>query len=117
MSATPASTRLPQHMIALRRANEIRLAQGRIKAGIAQGQLTLDAVVTYETDADRAALDRMTIFAVLTSARRVGPSRARTLLAALRIPEGKRVGALTDRQRSVLVERLRATIPAACTPA
>lgn len=88
----------PQHMVALRRANEIRLAGCVLKREIAAGDLT----AVEALDDPRAA--PLPIFDVFMAQRRWGRDRTLKLFARLVLPESKRVRDLTDRQRRVIVE-------------
>lgn len=93
----------PQHMRALERANEIRLARAALKRKVAAGKASAADVVEEvppETES-------MTIAELLTSQKRWGRIRGRKFLAPLAIGENKRLGSLTDRQRSMLADELR----------
>lgn len=125
-AAVPAP--LPQHMEALARANEVRLGQAKLKRRLADGRLHLDAVLVGTADLDdeeREAFDRMILTDFLCAAHRVGRTRVRTILARLAasttpatvIPERKRLGSLTVRQRHVLAAELRRSVPASCSGA
>jgi hypothetical protein len=96
-SATMASAP-PQHMQALRRANEVRLARAELKRRVGEGAITVDEVVL--TCPWEAA--SMTIAELLTSQRRWGTTRCGKFLAGIGMPETKTVGSMTDRQRSLL---------------
>jgi hypothetical protein len=98
MDAAPA----PQHMRALNRANEVRLARAELKKKIADGTLTVAAVL--EDQPWEAA--RMTVADLLMSQHRWGHTRCRRFLAALPMSETKTVVTLTDRQREQLIARL-----------
>jgi hypothetical protein len=119
---------LPQHMEALAKANEVRLCQAELKRRIAAGRLHLDAVLVGTADLDeleREAFDRMILTDFLCAAHRVGRTRVRTILARLAmatappvaIPERKRLGAMTVRQRHVLAAELRRSVPGSCSGA
>ena len=99
MSPTP-----PQHMKALGRANEVRLARARIKRGVSDGTVSV-ADVILERPWEAA---NMTLIELLLSQKRWGATKCSKFLAALELPESKTVGSLTDRQRKLLVSRLRA---------
>jgi hypothetical protein len=88
----------PQHMRALARANEVRLARAELKRGIAQGRLTVAQVVLecpWEAES-------MSIADLLMSQRRWGITRCRKLLQTLPMSENKSIGSMTDRQRHAL---------------
>lgn len=88
----------PQHMQALQRANEVRLARAALKRNIGQGTLAVaEIIVTCPWEAAS-----MTIAELLTSQRRWGTTRASKFLAGIGMPETKTVGSMTERQRNVL---------------
>jgi len=88
----------PQHMQALQRANEVRLARAELKRKVGDGAITVDEIIL--TCPWEAA--SMTIAELLTSQRRWGTARCRKFLAAIGMPETKTVGSMTERQRSLL---------------
>lgn len=92
----------PQHMRALARANEVRLARAELKRRIGQGQVTVADVVL---DAPWEA-ESMTVSDLLMSQRRWGTTRCRKLLQAVPMSENKTVGSMTERQRRALAELL-----------
>ncbi|MDQ3724173.1 MAG: hypothetical protein M3376_14175 [Actinomycetota bacterium] len=92
---TPAP---PQHMQALQRANEVRLARAELKRNIGAGTISI-AEVILACPWEAAS---MTIAELLTSQRRWGMSRAGKFLAGIGMPETKTVGSMTERQRSLL---------------
>src|SRR6266446_5303635 len=97
-----ASEAAPQHLIALRRANEVRLARAELKRRICSQELCAAQVVLecpWEADS-------MEISDILMSQRRWGRARCRRLLLSLGMPENKQLGTLTLRQRRALVELL-----------
>jgi hypothetical protein len=103
VSIAPAPTHAsvldaPQHMQALERANRVRLARAELKRSIARGEVEASSVVRecpWETES-------MTLAELLTSQRRWGRTRARKFLVAVALSENKRLGTLTERQRSLL---------------
>jgi hypothetical protein len=88
----------PQHMQALQRANEVRLARAELKRKVGEGAITVDEVIL--TCPWEAA--SMTIAELLTSQRRWGTTRCRKFLAGIGMPETKTVGSMTERQRTLL---------------
>ncbi len=92
----------PQHMQALQRANEIRLARALLKRRVSDGAATVQDIV--RTCPREAA--SMTIAELLTSQRRWGTTRCSKFLAGLGISETKTVGSMTERQRSLVVTLL-----------
>ena len=69
--ATTMAPAPPQHMQALQRANEVRLARAALKRRISDGAITVDEVIL--TSPWEAA--SMTIAELLTSQRRWGSTR------------------------------------------
>ena len=90
-----ASDAAPQHLLALQRANEVRLARAELKRRISSQELSAAQVVLecpWEADS-------MEISDILMSQRRWGRARCRRLLLSLGLPENKQLGTLTQRQR------------------
>src|SRR5215217_7788294 len=97
-----ASHEAPQHMRALERANNVRLARAELKRAVARGDRDAAEVVRecpWETES-------MTIAELLTSQRRWGRTRARKFLMPLSLNENKQLGSLTSRQRRMLANEL-----------
>jgi hypothetical protein len=88
----------PQHMQALQRANEIRLARAELKREVAKGTITVGEVILNRP----SEVASMTIAELLTSQRRWGTTRCSKFLADIGMPETKTVQSMTDRQRSLL---------------
>lgn len=93
----------PQHLQALQRANEVRLARADLKRRVADGELTVAEVIL---DPPREA-ESMMVADLLMSQRRWGRTRCRRFLAQAGLPETKTIGSLTDRQRRVIAEQIR----------
>jgi hypothetical protein len=102
MTATAAATLPPQHMRALARANEVRLARAELKRKVAD----------EETDAASVILEcpweahSMAVADLLTSQRRWGQTRCRRFLSQIPMSEKKTVGSMTERQRQTLAAML-----------
>ncbi len=92
----------PQHLHALARANEIRLARAQTKRAIASGQRTVAEVLMTCPE----EIARMEIGELLSCQRRWGGQRTRRLLASVPVVETKLVGALTERQRRAIADAL-----------
>lgn len=107
--AAPAA---PQHLRALEHANRVRLARADLKRRIGSGAITV-AEVLAEPPAEVAS---MSISELLMSQRRWGRARCRRLLLSLGVPENKRIGTLTDRQRVALRLLLTEKAPARPQP-
>lgn len=92
----------PQHMQALQRANEVRLARAELKRRIAAGEISASEVILgcpWEADS-------MSVADVLMSQRRWGHTRCRNFLAGIPMSETKTVGSMTERQRHALSDLL-----------
>jgi hypothetical protein len=98
MNAAATIAPAPQHLVALARANEVRLARAELKRQIADGEISA-AHVILECPWEAAS---MTVSDVLTSQRRWGSTRCRRLLATIPMSENKTVGSMTQRQREAL---------------
>ena len=110
----PATMSGPQHMLALERANRVRLARAALKRNVAAGKLDAAEIVLscpWETES-------MSISELLMSQRRWGRTRCRKFLAMFRISETKTIGSLTERQRHALASQLdaHASIERECEP-
>jgi hypothetical protein len=88
----------PQHMRALARANEVRLARAELKRRVGEGEVEVAQVIL--TCPWEAA--SMPVGELLASQHRWGDTRARRLLTGIGLPETKTVGSMTDRQRRAL---------------
>jgi hypothetical protein len=92
----------PQHMRALARANEVRLARAELKRRIGHGDLAVaEVVLTSPWEAES-----MTISDLLMSQRRWGSTRCRKLLQTIPMSENKTIGSMTERQRQALAALL-----------
>lgn len=104
----------PQHLVALRHANRVRLARADLKRRIGTGELTVGEVVLNVPEEATS----MTMADLLRSQKRWGEARCRRLLSAIPLTETKTVGALTDRQRRAVACALaQAEAPAERLPA
>lgn len=92
----------PQHLQALERANQVRLARASLKRAVASGEKSAAEVIS---DCPWEA-ESMTLSELLRSQPRWGRTRTRKLLGSLGLSENKRLDTLTDRQRTLLVEKL-----------
>ena len=96
-SATIAPAR-PQHLQALSRANQVRLARAELKRRVGCGEITAsDVILESPWEAES-----MTVADLLMSQRRWGITRCRKVLAQIPVSETKTVGSLTERQRRAL---------------
>jgi hypothetical protein len=88
----------PQHLRALERANEVRLARAELKRNVAMNEIDAAEVILdcpWEVES-------MTVADLLMSQRRWGQIRCRKLLAQVPMSESKTVGSMTERQRGAL---------------
>lgn len=92
----------PQHLRALQRANEVRLARAELKRRVSDGELTAAEVVL---DSPWEA-ESMAIADLLMSQRRWGRTRCRRFLAQVPLSETKTIGSLTERQRRAVATQL-----------
>jgi hypothetical protein len=97
----------PQHMRALERANQVRLARAELKRRVASGEIGVAEVILecpWEADS-------MAVADLLMSQRRWGQTRCRKFLTQIPMSEQKTVGSMTERQRRTLAAMLTATGP------
>lgn len=102
MTETAITTRAPQRLQALERANEIRLARAELKRRIACGRVSAAEVIL---DPPCEAVS-WAIGELLLRQRRWGNTRCRKFLVRNQISETKTLGALTQRQRRLLAIQL-----------
>ena len=102
MNAAATIAPAPQHLRALARATEVRLARAELKRQVGDGEITA-AHVILECPWEAAS---MTVSDLLTSQRRWGTTRCRKLLASVPMSENKTVGSMTERQRTALAGML-----------
>jgi hypothetical protein len=102
MNAAATIAPAPQHLRALARANEVRLARAELKRRVADGEISA-AHVILECPWEAAS---MTVSDLLTSQRRWGTTRCRKLLSTIPMSENKAVGSMTERQRQALATLL-----------
>lgn len=97
----------PQHLVALQRANAVRLARAELKRQISAGEITVGRVV-LSTPWEAAS---MTVADLLMSQKRWGRTRCKKFLSTVPLSETKTVGALTERQRHAVARALGETVP------
>lgn len=98
----PTTTPGPQHLRALARANEVRLARAELKRRVQDGELAVSDVVLEPC----WEAETMTVADLLMSQRRWGHTRCRKLLQGIPMSESKTVGSMTDRQRQAVAGAL-----------
>src|SRR6478752_1462471 len=92
----------PQHMRALERANQVRLARAALKRRVAVGATEVAEVIL---DCPWEA-ESMAVADLLMSQRRWGQTRCRKFLSQIPMSEQKTVGSMTERQRRTLAALL-----------
>jgi hypothetical protein len=102
MNASATIAPGPQHLRALQRANEVRLARAELKRRVAEGELTVTEVVLESP----WEAESMAIADLLMSQRRWGRTRCRRFLAQVPLSETKTIGSLTERQRHAVAAQL-----------
>lgn len=99
----------PQHMLALERANRVRLARAALKRKIAAGERdAADVILACPWEAES-----MSVSELLMSQRRWGRTRCRKFLMSIGLSETKTVSSLTERQRLTLAALLNTKAQAA----
>jgi hypothetical protein len=89
-------------MLALQRANEVRLARAELKRRIAAGSTCVSEVILSSS----WEVESMAVAELLMSQRRWGHARARRFLATVPMTETKTIGSMTERQRLSLAAML-----------
>jgi len=98
MSSERPERPAPQRLLALERANRVRLTRATLKRRLRAGEVTAaDAILRSSRDTDT-----MTIAELLLSQRGWGPARSAKMLRLVSLPEKKTLGSLTERQRVML---------------
>jgi hypothetical protein len=92
----------PQHMLALERANRVRLARAALKRRVAAGDLSAGEVIL----ACPWEAESMSVSELLMSQKRWGGTRCRRFLRSIGLTETKKIGSLTERQRLTLAALL-----------
>ena len=91
-----------QRLEALRKANEIRARRAQLKRDLAAGAIHIHDVLAMPPNF--AAAERVAV--LLLALPGYGPARVAKLLQRTRIGESRRLAALTDRQRTELIQHL-----------
>lgn len=107
MNADATISRAPQHLRALARANEVRLARATLKKRVSEGEISV-AEVVLQTPWEA---ETMPVLDLLMSQRRWGLTRCRRFLQCIPMSESKTVGSMTERQRNAMA-RMLAALPA-----
>ena len=101
-----------QHLRALEHANRVRLARAAMKREVAAGELSASEVIL----SCPWQANSMDISDLLMSQKRWGRARCRRLLVSIGVPENKKIGTLTERQRLALATVLTPTGTAPSNP-
>ena len=101
-----------QHLRALEHANRVRLARAAMKREVAAGELAASEVIL----SCPWQANSMDISDLLMSQKRWGRARCRRLLLSIGVPENKKIGTLTERQRLALAAVLTTTGTAPSSP-
>jgi hypothetical protein len=109
MNATATIAGGPQHLRALQRANEVRLARAELKRRVLDGDVSAAEVILSSP----WEVESMAVSELLMSQHRWGHTRARRFLAMIPMTETKTIGSLTERQRQSLADLLAAQAPTA----
>ena len=102
MNDAATITPAPQHLRALARANQVRLARAELKRRVSDGEITA-AEVILESPWEAAS---MPVSELLTAQRRWGSTRCRKFLQCIPMSETKPIGSMTDRQRQAVAQLL-----------
>ena len=87
-----------QRLLALERANRVRLTRATLKRRLRAGEVAAaDAILRSSRDTDT-----MTVAELLLSQHGWGPTRSAKMLRSVSLPEKKTLGSLTKRQRLML---------------
>jgi hypothetical protein len=87
-----------QRLLALERANRVRLTRATLKRRLRTGEVAAaDAILRSSRDTDT-----MTVAELLLSQRGWGPARSAKMLHSVSLSEKKTLGSLTERQRVML---------------
>jgi hypothetical protein len=92
----------PQHMTALKIANEVRVARAELKRRVRTNDLTAAEVVLTNP----AEAQGMTVAQILASQRGWGSVRVRQFLRTFSMSEARTVGSLVERERQGVASRL-----------
>jgi hypothetical protein len=102
-----------QRLLALERANHVRLTRATLKRRLRAGEVAAaDAILRGSRDTDT-----MTVAELLVSQRGWGPTRSAKMLRSASLSERRTLGSLTERQRVMLAavlsnrENKKRTIP------
>ena len=101
--ATASHSQLDRRLVALGKANEVRVARARLKQRLREGGDRIEHVLAEPPECVATA----SVFDLLVAVPKIGPVRAGRLLGTARVRQTKTIGGLTDRQRADLIKLLR----------
>src|SRR5437879_6543763 len=102
MSTCPPGASRQQRLLALERANHVRIARAVLKRRLRAGEVAAaEAILLGSRDTDT-----MTVVELLLSQRGWGPRRSSKMLRSISLSENKTLGSLTERQRVMLAATL-----------
>ena len=102
MHAEAATIGHAQHMRALERANQVRLARAALKRRVATGEADVGEIVL----GCPWMVETMSVGELLASQKQWGRTRSRKFLSSIGLTETKTLVSLTGRQRAILVSLL-----------
>src|SRR5436305_13722102 len=95
MSSSDGVARDAQRLVALKRANRVRVTRAQLKRRVRSGEMAgAEVILCCSRDTDT-----MTVGELLHSQPGWGPARSSTLLRSVSLSEAMTLGSLTDRQR------------------
>jgi hypothetical protein len=89
-------------LVALGKANEVRVARARLKQRLREGGDRIEHVLAEPPECVATA----SVFDLLVAVPKIGPVRAGRLLTAARVRQTKTIGSLSERQRADLIRLL-----------
>jgi len=99
MNTSPPRGSPQQRLLALERANHVRIARAALKRRLRAGEVVVaESILRGSRDTDT-----MTVAELLLSQRGWGPTRSSKMLRSVALSEKKTLGSLTERQRVMLV--------------
>lgn len=93
---------VPQHLVALASANQVRLKRAELRRQVRCGEVELSMLI-WQVPRE---MESLMVGEMLMWQHRWGWTRMRRLLSALLISEAKTLGSCTERQRKALIRAL-----------
>lgn len=108
IEARPPVRTIAQRDAALEKANRIRIAQAKLKRNLkTASRPEAWAQIIDELEQPSEVVARMYVIDLLKSCHRIGDTKAHRLLRLADVSPRRRVGGLSDRQRTNLADQLR----------